>query len=137
MQSVGVILLGEDIEDDALLFRMTIKRSGWDARVLVLDEAGDIRDYLSGAGKYQDRLSHPLPALIFLDGQLHHEPSMRLLRWMVEQPALKRIPIFLLSGSLNPKVCEEAKIIGARECFEKPFDEEHIRKVEEVVFEAA
>jgi hypothetical protein len=57
-------------------------------------------------------------------------------RWL-EQQALKHIPVFLLSGSPNPKVCEEAKIIGARECFEKPSAEEHIRKVEEMVCEAA
>jgi CheY-like chemotaxis protein len=128
-----IILLGEDNEDDAVLFNRTIKKSAWEATVLVLLDALDIQAYLGGSGKYQDRLTYQLPALIFLDGQLRHQPSMWLLSWIVRHPQLKNIPVLLLSGSLDPKVCVEAKQNGALDCLDKPFSTEHVKSLEAIM----
>jgi FixJ family two-component response regulator len=48
---------------------------------------------------------------------------------------MKETPIIILTGSLDPKVCEEAKNIGAFECFEKPFTESDIRRLERMLEE--
>jgi CheY-like chemotaxis protein len=128
-----VILLGEDIEDDAILFQLVMRRVGSGSRVVVLEEARDILNYLKGSGPFQNRATFPLPEMVFLDGQLHHEPSMGLLRWIVKDPSLKDIPIVILTGSLDPRVCAEAKRLGAIECFEKPFTEADLRKLEQLL----
>jgi CheY-like chemotaxis protein len=128
-----MILLGEDYEDDIVLFRHTMKRAGITSQIVVLDSGEKITQYLRGQGPYADRSSFPLPSVIFLDGQLHHHPSMGLLRWIVRNPQLKDIPVVILTGSLDPQVCAEAKSIGALECFEKPFQESDWMKLSNLV----
>jgi CheY-like chemotaxis protein len=117
----GLVLLGEDTENDIILFRFWMRKAGVNMNVLALDSGDKILRYLSGTAPYQNRTAFPLPELIFLDGQLHHQPSMGLLRWILEQPETRKIPVIVLTGSLDPKVRIEAKALGALECFEKPF----------------
>jgi DNA-binding response OmpR family regulator len=92
-----------------------------DVEILPLDSAQLITDYLEGNGKFSDRQAYPLPSIIFLDGQLHHEPSMGVLRRIRKNPTSSHIPIVVLTGSLDDQVKVDAKEAGAAECFEKPF----------------
>jgi CheY-like chemotaxis protein len=117
----GLVLLGEDTENDIILFCFWMRKAQVQMEVLALDSGDKILDYLKGNEPYDDRKAFPLPEIIFLDGQLHHQPSMGLLRWIVEQPHTRSIPVVVLTGSLDPKVRTDAKEIGALECFEKPF----------------
>jgi CheY-like chemotaxis protein len=128
----GPILLGEDQEDDALLFTISLKKARVSNRIIVLGEGGSILDYLRGAGNYRDRSLYPQPSVIFLDGQLHHQPSMGLLKWIKDHPEVSNVPVFVLTGSLDHKVCEQAKALGARECFEKPFTGDDWRAIRQM-----
>jgi CheY-like chemotaxis protein len=127
------ILLGEDAENDVILFRFWLRKAQVAMKVLVLDSGEKILDYLSGAGDYADRKRFPMPELIFLDGQLHHRPSMGVLRWILESPETQGIPVVVLTGSLDPKVRKDAKAIGALECFEKPFTVQDWKKLDELL----
>jgi CheY-like chemotaxis protein len=129
----GPILLGEDLEDDALLFTISLQKAGATNRVVVLGEGDEILDYLRGAGNYKDRTRFPQPAIVFLDGQLHHQPSMGLLKWIKDHPEVSDVPVFVLTGSLDRKVCEQAKALGALECFEKPFSIQDWRRIQKLI----
>jgi CheY-like chemotaxis protein len=132
-QKQGIILLGEDTENDVILFRFWMRKAEVNMEVVTLDSGEKILDYLSGKAEYQDRNAFPLPELIFLDGQLHHQPSMGLLRWIHEQPQTRNIPVVVLTGSLDPKVRIDAKRLGAVECFEKPFTVLEWKRLEELL----
>src|SRR4051812_3658177 len=129
MQEVGCmseevrprILLGEDEEDDVVLFRLTLRKAGVKPELTVLNTAEEILEALRSGETLSKLPSKAPPSIIFIDGQLHHQPSMGLLRSIMQNPATKNIPVFILTGSLDPAVCTEAKAIGALECFQKPF----------------
>jgi CheY-like chemotaxis protein len=127
------ILLGEDEEDDVILFRFVLKKVKPNPEVVVLRTGEDILEYLKQLKNSPHPESRFAPSAIFLDGQLHHQPSMGLLRWIVQNPSTKDIPVFILTGSLDPKVGAEAKAIGAVECFEKPFTADDWMKVQAVM----
>ncbi|HUR46807.1 MAG TPA: hypothetical protein VMZ27_13095 [Candidatus Saccharimonadales bacterium] len=126
-------MLGEDLEDDALLFTLSMKRACVPREIVVIGEGDEILDYLQGSGAYSDRAKYPKPSMIFLDGQLHHQPSMGILKWIKEHPNVSDVPIFVLTGSLDQKVCEQAKALGALECFEKPFTREYWHKIQQML----
>ena len=129
----GPILLGEDLEDDALLFTLSMKKAGVLRDIIVIGDGEQIIDYLRGVGSYADRTKYPKPSMIFLDGQLHHQPSMGLLKWIKDHPNLTNVPVIVLTGSLDEKVSEQAKALGALECFEKPFIRQYWQKIEQMV----
>ena len=52
-----VILLIEDSEDDAILFRGSLKRAGYDNPVVVLRSGDEAFRYLKGEPPYSDRAS--------------------------------------------------------------------------------
>ena len=128
----GPILLGEDQEDDAVLFTISMKKAGVSNPIIILGEGEHIIQYLQGTGVYKDRSRYPQPSIVFLDGQLHHQPSMGLLKWIKDHPEVSDVPIFVLTGSLDRKVCEQAKVLGALECFEKPFSVSDWRRIQKM-----
>lgn len=121
------------MEDDVLLFRHATKKAGLDVVILPLDSAELITDYIEGNGLFGDRTAHPLPSLIFLDGQLHHEPSMGVLRRIRRHPNSRHIPVIVLTGSLDEQVKIDAKAAGAMDCFEKPFTAEDWSRLKTVL----
>jgi CheY-like chemotaxis protein len=129
----GLILLGEDQEDDVFLFHRVVSKSARDLHVVPMDDGEEIHAYLNGAGKYADRAAFPIPEAIFLDGQLHHQPSFGLLRWIRRHPDLQKVPVFVLSGSLDPQVAAEAMRLGAAACLQKPFTAEDWQAVEQTL----
>lgn len=130
---LGPILLGEDNEDDALLFRLFLKKVGEKADIRIVREARDVIAYVRGEGHFAERERFPVPKVIFLDGQLHHQPSFGILTLIREHPETRDVPVFVLTGSLDRRVHEEAKKLGATDCFEKPFGRQHLQRVYELV----
>src|ERR1041384_10282 len=129
----GPILLGEDYDNDVFLFRRTLNQAGVKTQVVAMDDGDEIISYLAGEGPFHDRTAFPLPSIIFLDGQLHYRPSLGMLKWIREQPGLKRIPLFVLTGDVNPRVWEDAKNLGALACFEKPFTAANLVAVQAIL----
>ncbi len=56
-------------------------------------------DYLLGVGAFADRRKHPLPDLILLDLKMPVIDGREVLRRIKQSPALKRIPVIVLSSS--------------------------------------
>lgn len=114
------ILLVEDNEDDVFLMIRAMKTAGVD---LPLQTVGDGRlalDYLSGAGPYADRTTYPIPSTIFLDIKLPQLSGLEVLRWLRNEPNLRRTVVIVLTSSNHPGDVRQAYELGANSYVVKP-----------------
>ena len=122
----GLILLGEDDSNDALLFELMWRRCGFKNRIVVAPTLHELRAYLEGVGEFGDRQAFPLPALVFLDGHIPPHDATVDAEWL--QAILKRhqIPLVVLTGDMNPKLEQRAKNLGAVARILKPLTRDHV-----------
>jgi len=100
-QVTDIILLVEDSDNDAQLTMRAFGRSGVENRVRLARDGEEAIAYLTGLGKYTDRVKNPLPAVILLDLSLPKFNGYQLMLWLRTQPEIKRIPVVVLSESEN------------------------------------
>src|SRR5207249_5534648 len=77
-------------------------------------------EYLGGTGRYQDRTRYPLPALVLLDLKLPRKNGIEVLHWLRQQPALRRLPVVVLTSSKEPNDVNRAYDQGANSYLVKP-----------------
>ncbi len=114
------ILLIEDEPDDVFFLTHALKKAGIRNPVHVLESGQAAIDYLSGAGKYADRRTYPLPGLILLDLKLPLVPGLTVLKWIREQPHLPPMAIVVLTSSSLPADIENSYRLGANSYVVKP-----------------
>jgi CheY-like chemotaxis protein len=125
------ILLVEDSPDDAFFMEYALKKGGIPHPVhLVVDGEAAI-DYLSGTGQYSDREAFPLPTVIFLDLKLPCLNGFEVLAWLRGQPALRHLPVFILTGSSEERDRRRARELGAQGYFVKPPSDAMLREIME------
>jgi two-component system response regulator len=122
------LLVIEDAREHAILVRVAARRAlpGLDVRV-----AGDGREgiaYLAGTPPFQDRRSHPLPALIILDLIMPQVDGFEVLRWIKEREA-DSMPVVVLTSSPDPEAESKSMALGAAAFYQKPGDLEGLGKV--------
>ncbi len=120
MTTNGAILLVEDNEDDVFLMKRALKAAGIVNSLNVADDGQEAVDYLSGAGKYADRQSHPEPAVVFLDLKLPIRRGLDVLEWIRSQPGLENLVVVVLTSSNEPSDLREAYRLGANSYVVKP-----------------
>ena len=120
MQEQLIILLAEDNEEDAELFRNAVKRAGIKSRLFHVKDGREAVDYLEGAGQYADRLAFPFPQVLISDLKMPRMNGLELLRWLQQHPHCSLIPAILLSSSKIKRDVESAYQFGANTFFEKP-----------------
>src|SRR5689334_7718454 len=114
------ILLVEDSSDDVFFMRHALKKAAIPHPVRVVSDGQAAVDYLSGVGEYVNRVDFPLPTIIFLDLKLPCFSGFDVLAWMRTQPALARIPVFILTGSSEERDKVPAQELGAKAYLVKP-----------------
>jgi CheY-like chemotaxis protein len=107
------ILLVEDNSDDIFFHKMACQRTGIHHPVSVVTDGQAAIDYLSGSGPYSDRSLHPFPRIVFLDINLPKRNGHEVLQWARSQPALKILPIVMLTTSDDPTDIARAYQLGA------------------------
>lgn len=120
------ILLVEDSPDDRFLFQKAWAEAGIENTLQMLEDGLQACDYLAGAGKYADRASFPLPALILLDIKMPGKSGLEVLEWLRGREASRRIPVIMLSASTFPKDVDEAYRLGASSFVIKPSSVEEL-----------
>ena len=108
------------VEDDAVsaaVIRRHLRTLGLANPVQVLTNGTDALGWLSAtlAGPACDR-----PALVLLDRHLPGPSGLDVLRWMHEQPALRGIPVLMLTAASDVDAISEAYALGARSYLVKP-----------------
>lgn len=114
------LLVIEDAREHAILVRVAARRAvpGLDVRV-----AGDGREgiaYLAGTPPFQDRRSHPSPALIILDLIMPVMDGYEVLEWLREHKPGERRPVVVLTSSPDPAAEERSMTLGSTAFYRKP-----------------
>lgn len=124
----------EDDQNDILLVGRAMVKVGMQPSAIIRDGEEAIL-YLSGQGNYIDRNRHPLPSLILLDLKLPKRSGLEVLRWLREQPILRRIPTIVFTSSTETDDINRAYELGANAYLVKPVDMEGListlRRVQE------
>ena len=116
----ATILIVEDNPDDVLFLRRAFDATGIPAAVSAVHDGAGAIDYLMGQGKYADRQKHPFPGVMILDLNMPVASGFVVLRWLREQPVLKRLPVVVLSSSAEEEDVNLAYDLGVSSYIVKP-----------------
>jgi CheY-like chemotaxis protein len=114
--------LVEDREDDVVLVLRSFEKAGIKNPVQVARDGGEAIAYLSGQGKYSDRVRYPLPQLILLDLKLPGTDGFEVLRWIRTDSQLPGLRVVVLTSSDNIRDVNLAYALGANSFLVKPMD---------------
>lgn len=120
MQHHETILAVEDEDDDVALLKRAFRKTGVVNPVRFLNDGEQAVSYLGGEGQFADRETYPLPSLILLDLKLPRKSGLEVLAWVREQPALRRIPVVVLTSSRQNVDLERAYDLGVNSYLVKP-----------------
>jgi CheY-like chemotaxis protein len=115
-----VVLSVDDNDVDGALLERAFKRTSIAARLFRVSEGPQAMAYLSGDGIYQDRDNYPLPDLVLLDLAMPKMSGMEVLKWIRDQPHVKRTKVLIFTSSEKPEDYKSANEIGADGYFLKP-----------------
>ena len=114
------ILLVEDNDDDAFLLTRALRTAEIDNPVHIVQDGEEALEYLTGAGKYADRLEYPLPSLMLLDLKLPRVSGFEVLEWIQKDTTLPPLVVVVLSSSGETRDINMAYRFGARSYLVKP-----------------
>lgn len=124
------ILLVEDNPGDVELTEDALRRSKVTTRVSVVTDGEDAMNFLRRQASYQEET---MPDLVLLDLNLPRKDGMEVLREMKQDPALKHIPVVILTTSEAERDILASYELGANCFISKPVDLTEFRKVVESI----
>jgi CheY-like chemotaxis protein len=92
------ILAAEDEESDRLILELVFEKAQLPHPLVIVGDGQEAVDYLSGRGRFADRLAHPLPGLLILDLKMPRMNGFDVLDWLATQPKFKELPTVVLSA---------------------------------------
>jgi CheY-like chemotaxis protein len=122
MPQTPLILLVEDDPNDALLAGLALEKAGLTYELRHVRDGEEAINYLGGQPPYDDRKSHPVPALVLLDLKMPKISGFEVLSWLRNTPGITRIPVVVLTGSIQPEDRVQATSLGAAGFGTKPVD---------------
>jgi len=118
----SLILLIEDDRDHTELVRRAIEELGRDVRLLALADGEAALDYLFRRGEWADPERSPRPDLVLLDLRLPRLDGFSVLREVKSAPALRHLPVVVLTSSSSDRDVERAYAEHANSYLVKPHD---------------
>src|SRR5216684_2638056 len=107
-----MVLMVDDSEDDCLLIKMAVGRAERLHFIGSVSDGEELVEYLSGTGKFADRVQFPLPNLLLLDLMMPRKNGFEVLKWLQTQPFEDMI-VVVLSGSEQAEDVKRAMELGA------------------------
>ncbi len=120
------ILMVEDNPGDVLLTREAMKAAKLGNRLTVVGDGVEAMAYLRGEGRFAESIR---PDLILLDLNLPRMDGREVLAELKTDPALKSIPVVVLTTSNAEQDVERAYNLHANCYITKPVDFEQFMKV--------
>ena len=120
MTTKKAILLVEDNEDDVFLMERAFLGAGIINPMFQVEDGQQALDYLGGTGKFSDRSSYPLPAVVFLDLKLPFKSGHHVLEWIRQQPEFESLVVVVLTSSSEPSDVSKSYALGANSYVVKP-----------------
>jgi CheY-like chemotaxis protein len=118
--SGGTILLVEDEPDDADLLIRAFRKAGIENPVRHVEDGDAAVAYLAGEAPFGNRQDSPLPIMVLLDLKLPRRSGFEVLAWLQGQPALRRLPVVVLTSSEQTDDINRAYDLGANSYLVKP-----------------
>ena len=116
------LLFVDDEPNDRLLVELGCERAGVSFQLKTVASGVEAIGYLSGEGRFADRVEHPLPDLIFLDLKMPEMDGFQVLRWIRSHPATRVTPVAVYSASFIPEDIAKGYADGANYFITKPSD---------------
>lgn len=118
-KAVKVLHVDDDPNDTALL-QVACAKAAVDFELQNIEDGGQVIEYLSGIGKYADRVQYRLPGLVLLDLKMPRLAGLDVLKWIRNQSTLRELPVIVLSGSELQEDIRQAYAVGADSYLVKP-----------------
>ena len=115
-----IILLVEDNPDDVALTQRAFEKSNIANELVVVGDGQAALDYLFLTGAYLDRDPALTPSVILLDLKLPKISGLEVLRRMREDERTKRLPVVVLTTSVEDKDVIHSYDLGANSYVRKP-----------------
>jgi len=124
------MLVAEDDETEVLLLKRAFSKSGVKASMQFVRDGQEAVDYFRGEEPYADRAANPLPSLLLLDLKMPRLNGFDVLKWLRQQPGLRRTLVVVFSSSAETEDVNLAYDLGANSYLRKPA---HFQDLEVVV----
>ena len=132
MNALRSILLAEDSPQDVELTLAALSEHNLANDVHVVRDGEEALAYLRRTGKYAAR-SDGHPAVILLDLKMPRVDGLQVLREVKQDPALRLIPIVVLTSSREERDLVESYNLGVNAYVVKPVDfEQFVHAVKEL-----
>jgi CheY-like chemotaxis protein len=115
-----VILMADDDEDDQMLTADALRVSKVANDLKTVGDGEELMDYLYHRGKHSPPASSPRPGLVLLDLNMPRKDGREALREMKADPALRSIPVVVLTTSKAEEDVEGIYHLGANSFIMKP-----------------
>jgi CheY-like chemotaxis protein len=120
MTASRAILLIEDNKDDLFLMKRALLSARIVNPVLVAETGQEAMDYLGGTGKFADRDSYPIPAVVFIDLKLPFVFGHEVLAWIRRQKEFESLVVIVLTSSNEASDLNRCYSLGANSYLVKP-----------------
>ena len=120
------ILLIDDSDDDRLLFTVAFGKSGIAGDIIEKEDGNEAIEFLK---RIAERPHTERPDAVFLDLKMPGRNGFEVLEWVQDQPDLRTLTIFILSGSNEPSDIQRARELGAAGYMVKPIKSEKFREL--------
>lgn len=121
-QTQHVILLVEDNPDDVELTRRAFEKSNIANDVVVVRDGQAALDFLFASGTWADRDPAMVPGVVLLDLKLPKLNGLEVLRRLRAAETTKRLPVVVLTTSLEENDLVGSYDLGANSYVRKPVD---------------
>lgn len=115
-----LILMADDDADDCMLTKEALSESRLANDLRFVYDGEELMDYLCHRGKFQAPASAPRPGLILLDLNMPRKDGREALREIKSNPALRQIPIVVLTTSKAEEDIFRTYDLGANSYIIKP-----------------
>ena len=122
MRHEKTILLVEDNHQDELLTIRALRKHNISNRIDVVRDGQEAVDYLFRRNQFASLKDDPFPYVVLLDLKLPKLDGLQVLKRIREHGPTKRLPVVVLTTSLEGKDVETSYDLGANSYVRKPVD---------------
>ena len=121
-KNLRTILLVEDDPDDVNLTIRALNKSKIENEIVVANDGFDALNYLFGEGKYADRDSSKIPAIILLDLKLPKLDGIEVLKRLRSNEKTRNATVIILTSSKETEDILTCYKFCANSYIQKPID---------------
>jgi CheY-like chemotaxis protein len=112
--------MADDDEDDRLLTQQALQEGRVLNSLYFVEDGEQLMDFLNRRGQYTDPARAPRPGLILLDLNMPRKDGREALREIKADPALRRIPVVVMTTSQAEEDIYRSYDLGANSFVTKP-----------------